>query len=60
MKAELLASKRNMKFYHGRTIFLPAPFFCIFRFSLFLDLILHFSDLFEAIHFDTQTTPLPL
>ena len=26
MKAELLASKRNMKFYHDRTIFLPAPF----------------------------------
>lgn len=62
MKAELLASKRNMKFYHDRTIFLPAPFLSLHL--LFLSLSRSHSPFFWFIrshtfwHADDTSVPI--
>ena len=62
MKAELLASKRNMKFYHDRTIFLPAPFLSLHL--LFLSLSRSHSPFFWFIrnhtfwHADDTSAPI--
>lgn len=62
MKAELLASKRNMKFYHDRTIFLPAPLLSLHL--LFLSLSRSHSPFFWFIrshtfwHADDTSAPI--
>ena len=62
MKAELLASERNMKFYHDRTIFLPAPFLSLHL--LFLPLSRSHSPFFWFIrshtfwHADDTSVPI--